>query len=97
MDFHLIYSKEAISDLEAILDEISVDDPGAASRFGISLYEHISLLKLFPRMGTTVPDRTQVRKLIHTPVVVYYVVNISRQSVEIIHLRHGARSDPQWL
>ena len=30
MDFHLIYSKEAISDLEAILDEISVDDPGAA-------------------------------------------------------------------
>ena len=63
MDFHLIYSKEAIADLEAILDEITADNPAADSRFGISLYEHISLLKLFPRMGTPVRDRPQVRTL----------------------------------
>jgi plasmid stabilization system protein ParE len=97
MDFHLIYSKEAIADLEKILDEITADKPSAASRFGISLYEHISLLKLFPRMGTPVQDRPQVRTLTHTPILVYYVVNLTRQSVEILHLRHGARSAPQWL
>jgi plasmid stabilization system protein ParE len=97
MDFHLIYSKEAIADLEAILDEITADNPAAAFRFGNALHEHISLLKLFPRMGTPVRDRPRVRTLTHSPILVYYVVNMARSSVEILHLRHGARSEPEWL
>lgn len=94
MDFHLIYSKEAIADLEAILDEITADNPAADSRFGISLYEHISLLKLFPRMGTPVRDRPQVRTLTHTRILAYYVVNMTRQSVENTSLtaRYAFRS-----
>ncbi len=95
MDFHLIYSKEALTDLEVILEEIAVDDPEAASRFGTSLLDHIGLLKLFPKMGAVAPDRVRVRKLTHTPIIVYYVVNPNRRIVEILHLRHGARSDPK--
>jgi plasmid stabilization system protein ParE len=63
MDFHLIYSKEALADFEAIIDEIAADDPDAAARFGGSLLDHIGLLKLFPHMGAAVPDRARVRKL----------------------------------
>jgi plasmid stabilization system protein ParE len=97
VDFHLIYSKEALAELAAILDEISANDPGAASRFGISLLDHISLLKLFPDMGALVPDRVRVRKLTHTPIVVYYVANVNRRVIEVLHLRHGARSEPEHL
>jgi plasmid stabilization system protein ParE len=97
MDFHLIYSKEALADLEAILDEISADDPGASSRFGTSLLDHISLLKLFPHMGAAVPDRTRVRKLTHTPIIVYYIANMNRRVIEVLHLRHGTRSEPEHL
>jgi plasmid stabilization system protein ParE len=97
MDFRLPYSKKALADLESILDEIAADDPEAASRFGSSLLDHIDLLKRFPQMGAAVTDRARVRKLTHTPIVAYYVVHLDRRTVEVLHLRHGARLEPQRL
>jgi toxin ParE1/3/4 len=97
MDFRLIYSEKALADLDAILSEIAADDPAAASRFGTSLLDHIDLLMVFPQMGVAVPDRVRVRKLIHTPIVVYYIVNMHRRIVEIARLHHGARVDPRQL
>jgi plasmid stabilization system protein ParE len=97
MDFRLIYSEKALADIEAILDEIAADDPDAASRFGSSLLDHIDLLALFPQMGVAIPERARIRKLTHTPIVVYYISNMNRRTVEIVRLRYGARLDPKHL
>jgi plasmid stabilization system protein ParE len=97
MDFRLVYTKKALVDLELILDQIAMDDSEAASRFGDSLLDHLELLERFPYMGATIPDRPRMRKLTHTPIVAYYYVYVHRRTVEIMHLRHGARSDPGRL
>ena len=49
-----------------------MDDDKAASRFGRALLDHVDLLGRFPRMGNTIRNRSQVRKLVHSPILVYY-------------------------
>jgi plasmid stabilization system protein ParE len=53
--------------------------------------ESIDLLARFPRMGATIPKRSQVRKLLHSPILVYYRVHQDTHIVEVLHSRHGAR------
>ncbi|MGO9254903.1 MAG: type II toxin-antitoxin system RelE/ParE family toxin [Bryobacteraceae bacterium] len=54
------------------MGHIAQDDDEAASRFGEALLDHVDLLGRFPRMGNTIRKRSRVRKLVHSPIVVYY-------------------------
>lgn len=75
MDFHVVYTQEALRNLAEIIGHIAEDDPEAASRFGTSLLDHVELLGRFPRMGTPIRKRRHVRKLLHSPILVYYKLN----------------------
>jgi plasmid stabilization system protein ParE len=37
-----------------------------------------------------------VRKLVHSPILVYYQVHVEKRLVEIVHLRHGSRKPPKF-
>jgi hypothetical protein len=54
----------------AAIDE-GVRDAEAASLFGNALLDHVDLLTRFPRMGSTIRKRSRVRKLLHSPILVY--------------------------
>ncbi len=100
MDYSLLYSQEALNNLAEIVGHIAADDPEAASRFGRSFFgksslDHVSLLVRFPRMGHTIQKRSRVRKLVHSPILVYYRCHEDRKVIEILHLRHGSRKPPQ--
>jgi toxin ParE1/3/4 len=95
VDYRLRYTQRALNDLAKIIGYIAEDDPDAASRFGSSLLDHIELLGRFPRMGAPVRKRSEVRKLLHSPILVYYAANDDERVIEILHLRHGARKPPQ--
>jgi toxin ParE1/3/4 len=96
VDFRLLYSQRALSDLEEIVGYIAEDDADSAARFGDSLLDHLDLLEKFPRIGTPTRKKAEVRKLMHSPIVVYYQIHDSRGLVEILHLRHGARKQPKF-
>jgi plasmid stabilization system protein ParE len=64
-------------------------------RFGASLVDHIELLKRFPRLGSVIRKRSRVRKLLHSPLLVYYRLDEAKRGIDILHIRHGARSRPQ--
>ena len=95
MDYTLRYTKKALNDLDEIIGRIAEDDDEAASRFGGSLLDHVELLARFPRMGAVIRKRRNIRKLVHSPILIYYRINEQKHSVEIIHLRHGARRPPR--
>jgi toxin ParE1/3/4 len=95
VDFRLLYSQRALSDLEEIVGYIAEDDSDSAVRFGDSLLDHLELFEKFPRIGTPIRKKTEVRKLMHSPIVVYYQIHEARGLVEILHLRHGARKPPK--
>lgn len=91
MDYRLFYTQRALSDLGEILGHIAEDDAEAASRFGASLLDHVDLLTRFPRLGSVIRKRSRVRKLLHSPLLVYYQIDEDKRLIEILHFRHGAR------
>lgn len=78
------------------MGHIARDDDDAASRFGEALLDHVDLLGRFPRMGNTIRERSQVRKLVHSPVLAYYQIHEARRVVEVLHFRHGSRKPPKF-
>jgi toxin ParE1/3/4 len=91
VDFRLQYTQRALNDFAEIIGYIAGDDSAAASRFGSNLLDHLDLLARFPRMGLPIPKRPQVRKLFHSPILVYYRIHDSKGLIEVLHLRHAAR------
>ena len=100
MDYRLLYTQRALIDLGEIIGHIAEDAAEAASSFGSSLLDHIDLLARFPRMGSSIRRRARVRKLVHSPIMVYYQVDEGQRVIEVLHLRHAARKTPKsevWL
>ena len=97
MDYRLLYTQRALNDLAEIIGYIAEDDPDSASRFGTALLDHVDLLTRFPRLGNAVRKRSPVRKLLHSPLLVYYRVDEKKRLIEILHFRHGARMPAQGI
>jgi plasmid stabilization system protein ParE len=94
--YKILYTEDALTDLEAILNYIRADNPAAAERFGTALLNHVELLESFPRLGSPVSRLSKVRKFLHSPVRVYYRIHEDRKIIEILYFWHGSRSDPQF-
>ncbi|MGA2371877.1 MAG: type II toxin-antitoxin system RelE/ParE family toxin [Candidatus Korobacteraceae bacterium] len=84
-----------MNDLSEIIGYVAEDDPEAAQRFGSSLLDHLDLLTRFPRMGAAIRKRSQVRKVFHSPILVYYQIRENKGLIEVLHLRHAARKPPR--
>ena len=94
MAFKILFTEDSLSDLEAILGYIRADDPAAAQRFGNALLDYIELLATFPHIGAPVEQRERVRKILHTPIRIYYRIDETKKVVEILHFWHSARQEP---
>jgi plasmid stabilization system protein ParE len=97
VDYRLLYSQRSLSDLGELLGHIAEDDAEAACRFGASLLDHVDLLSRFPRLGGAIRKRSRVRKLLHSPLLVYYRVDEDKRLIEILHVRHGARKEASYV
>ena len=97
MAYKILYTEEALVDLEILIDYIRADNPTAAERFGTALLNDVELLRDFPWLGTPVRGRATVRKILHSPVRVYYRVLHKRKLIEILHFWHASRADPDLL
>jgi plasmid stabilization system protein ParE len=93
--YKTFFTEDALVDLEDLLDYIRSDQPSAAERFGTALLNHVDLLQSFPRLGEPVLKRPGVRKLLHSPVRVYYRLHEDRELVEILHFWHVSRRSPE--
>jgi plasmid stabilization system protein ParE len=71
VDYRLLDTQRALNDLAEIIGHIAEDDADAAFRFGSSVLDHVDLLARFPRMGSIIRKRPQVRKLLHSPFLIY--------------------------
>jgi plasmid stabilization system protein ParE len=92
--YKILFTEDALLDLESILDFIEADKPEAAERFGTALLNHVELLQNLPRIGVPVPKRPGLRKILHSPVRVYYRIHEKRKLIEVLHFWHAARKNP---
>jgi len=88
VDYPLFF-KRALNDLAEIIGHIAEDDAEAATRFGNSLLDHLDLLTRFPCMGGVIRKRAHVRKLVHSPILVYYTLQELERRIEVLHFGMG--------
>ena len=98
MDFKVVWSDEAIADLHKICSHIARDNPEAALRIGHSIVDHVGVLVSFPFIGPTYPRGSlgPLREIVYRPYRIFYDVFEDAHSVEILHVRHGARQEPTF-
>lgn len=96
MERKVIWTDPAIEDLRQIRDYIAEDNPTAAIRFGLKLFESTSHLGRFPESCRVFrqTDDELVRELNVSGYRIFYQVYDG--AVEILHVRHGARVDPEF-
>ena len=95
MDFKVFYTPAALTDLAEVMRWSWNNHPETSERFGSALLNHIDFLATFPNLGSPVKQRPGVRKLLHSPVRVYYRIRDKRKLIEVIHLWHSARQNPE--
>lgn len=91
----ILFTEDSLEDLDNILEYIGVDNPAAAEQFSTALLDHIELLKHFPGLGVRLRRRHTVRKIVHSPVRIYYRFHQEKNLMEVLHFWHGARKIPR--
>jgi toxin ParE1/3/4 len=94
MGCKVIFSPQAIADLETAVRSIAQDNPEAAVRFGNALIDRAAILANFPLLGSPYARRPGVRKLICSPYLIFYRFRETENCVDILRLWHGARREP---
>jgi plasmid stabilization system protein ParE len=91
VDFQVRISEAALADLESIVEYSWSVFPGTAERFGSALLDLVDLLGRFPYIGNRFAKRQLTRRLVYTPILIYYRVNEARGEVEILRFRYAKR------
>ena len=95
MGCKIIFSPQAIADLESAVRFIAEENPDAAVRFGNALIDRVAILENFPLRGSPYSKRPGVRKLVSRPYIIYYRFRATENSVDILRYWHGSRGEPE--
>ena len=95
MGCKIVFSPQAIADLEAAVRFIAKDNPEGAARVGNALIERVSILADFPLLGSPYQKRSGVRRLISRPYIIFYRPRVEQNCVDILRYWHGAQTEPE--
>ena len=91
MDYRIVWSPEAVEDLESIAEYIERDSPFYAKAVVNKIFHSTEKLKNYPKIGRVVPElgREDIRELI---VYSYRLVyQVKKSQILIIAVIHGKR------
>lgn len=97
MGHAVIFSAQANRDLGEIVAFLALKNPPAAERLGHALVDRCISLGVMPRIGPTLHDRPEVRRVFHKPwfIIYYRIVEVSAV-IEIVRI-WDARQNPETL
>ncbi len=88
MSFQIVWTAEALANLEAIRGYIGQFAPLAAQRFSARLVSTAENLATYPERGRPVGEAVREMTIIN-PYIIRYAV--TSEAVVILRIRHGAR------
>src|ERR1035441_7700278 len=94
MGCKIIFSPQAIADLEVAVRFIAEENTDIAARVGNNLVDRVAILENFPLLGSLYPKRPGVRKLVSRPYIIFYRFREKDNSVVILRYWHGAQREP---
>lgn len=97
MDFKIIWSEQALGDLRDLCSYIARHDPEAALRMGNRILDHVEILARFPFIGPSYPRGASgaLREIVFRSYRIFYDVHEESHRVDVLHVRHGARNEPE--
>lgn len=95
MGYKIIFSPQALEDLDAAVRFIARDNPAIAAQVGNKLIDKIAILENFPLIGPPYVKKTGVRFLVSRPYIIFYRPRLKENCVDILRYWHGARSEPK--
>ena len=96
MDFRVEITGPAIADLAEIVSYIAQENPNAAAALGNNLLDAALSLGQTPHKGSPYMHIANVRKLTVRPFKIFYRVNETNRSVEVLRFWHSARAEPKF-
>lgn len=96
MDYAVVYSEAALTDLQKITAYVAEDNVEAAKRFANRLVDLAESLRRMPRRGRMVKGWRNVRVVVLSPYLIFYQFEARENRVEVLRFWHGAR-DPVTL
>jgi len=93
--FKIILTDSALGDFERLMNWSRDHYAASTEKFGTSLLNHVDLLKAFPLLGRPVSGYAGVRRLLHSPLYVYYRIDQSREAIEVLRFWHASRRPPE--
>jgi toxin ParE1/3/4 len=93
MGCKIIFSPQAVADLEAVVRFIAAENPEAAVRVGKALIDRVAMLERFPLLGSPYAKRPGVRKLVSRPYLIFYRFRETENVVDILRYWHGAQRE----
>ena len=94
MGCKIIFSPQAIADLEVVVRFIAQENPEVAGRMGNALIDRVAMLENFPLLGSPYAKRPGVRKLVSRPYLIFYRFRETENAVDILRYWHGAQCEP---
>jgi toxin ParE1/3/4 len=97
MDYRIVFSPSARSDLRNIVRYISFDAPDEALQFGRFLISHTRVLAQCPKLGRVVPEFGDdlIREIIIRSYRIVYRFDDATRVIKVIRFWHAARGVPE--
>ena len=99
MGLAVIFSAQANRDLGEIVRFLARKNPAAAVRLGDALVDRALALAAHPYLGPPLRGRPDIRRIVDRRwFIIYYRVQVSRGSIEIVRIWDGRRNpgDLRW-
>jgi len=98
MDFKVIWTDSAISDLKDICEYISRDNPTASEKTGRGILSHVKILETFPFIGPAYPRGSSgsIREIVYGNYRIFYEITQKTNVVHVLRVWHGARGEPNF-
>ena len=97
MDFKIVWTETALSDVGSIVGYVAKDNATAARLLGADLIALVESLTALPRQGRLYEpsrNRGEIREILCSGYRIFYRVKEKQYVVEIARVWHGARSEP---
>lgn len=96
MPYLVRLTERALRDMEAIYEFIEADSSESAAAWFNKLSEAVYSLEQYPNRGTVIPENKKLRHLLFggKPNIyrIIYAVDKRNAAVNVLHIRHGART-----
>jgi toxin ParE1/3/4 len=98
MDFKIIWTDSAITDVKEICDYISRNNRSAAEKTGRGILNQVKILEIFPFIGPVYPRRSSgaIREIVYGNYRIFYEVTNKPKEVHVLRIWHGARGEPKF-